>query len=138
MRQVGNYPLWIGTARDARDIKGVLAAGIHAVVDLAAEELPVSPTRDLVYLRFPLVDGEGNELRLLRATLGSVVALLKARIPTLVACGMGMSRAPAVVAVAFATAYQLTPADVLNMMPGPGDVSLGLLRDLGAAVEEVS
>jgi hypothetical protein len=44
MRQVGNYPLWVGTARDARDIKGVLDAGIEAVVDLAVEEAPVHPT----------------------------------------------------------------------------------------------
>ena len=35
MRRIEGFPLWIGTARDARDIKGVLNAGIEAIVDLA-------------------------------------------------------------------------------------------------------
>jgi hypothetical protein len=48
MRRVADLPLWIGTAWDARDIRGVLDAGIEAVVDLAAEEPPAQPTRDLV------------------------------------------------------------------------------------------
>ena len=60
-RHVEGFPLWIGTARDARDIKGVLDAGIEAIVDLAMMNEPVTPTRELVYLRFPLVDGGGNE-----------------------------------------------------------------------------
>ena len=57
---IEGFPLWIGTARDARDIKGVLDAGIEAIVDLAMMNEPVTPTRELVYLRFPLVDGGGN------------------------------------------------------------------------------
>ena len=76
MRQVGNYPLWIGTAHDARDNKAVHAAGIHAIVDLAAEELPANPTRDLVYLRFPIVDGGGNEPKMLRILMAAVTALM--------------------------------------------------------------
>src|SRR5436305_11155587 len=128
MRQVGDYPLWIGTARDARDVKAVHATGIRAVVDLAAEEPPAALTRDLVYLRFPLVDGDGNEPKVVRATLAAVVALLRERVPTLVACGMGMSRSPAVAAVAFAAAYGLKADDVLKTLPG--DVSPTLLREL--------
>jgi protein-tyrosine phosphatase len=135
MRQVGNYPLWVGTARDARDTKGVLAAGIRAVVDLAAEEPPAALTRDVIYLRFPLGDGNGNEPKLLRATLGAVTALVRNRIPTLVACAMGLSRAPAVAAVAFATVYGQTPAEVLAMI-GPGDVLPVFLRDLQASIKE--
>lgn len=137
MRQVGNYPLWVGTARDARDIKGVLDAGIQAVVDLAAEEPPVAPTRDLVYVRYPLVDGNGNEPKLLRATLGGVVALIRQRIPTLIACGMGMSRAPAVAAVALGTVYRVPPADVLTTL-GHADVHPVLLRDLQLFAEELA
>jgi protein-tyrosine phosphatase len=130
MRQVGDYPLWIGTARDARDVKAVLAAGIRAVVDLAAEEPPAALTRDVVYLRFPLVDGGGNVPKLVRATLAAVTALLRERVPTLVACGMGMSRSPAMAAVAFASAYGLKADDVLKTLPG--DVSPTLLRELQA------
>jgi protein-tyrosine phosphatase len=108
---------------------------VRAVVDLAVEEPPVSPTRELIYLRFPLTDNEGNDPKLLRAMLSAVTALVRDRVPTLVACGMGMSRAPAVAAVAFATVYGLTPADVLTTYHGPGDVSPVLLRDLEAFAE---
>jgi hypothetical protein len=132
MRQVGNYPLWIGTTSDVRDIKGVLAAGIHAVVDLAMEEPPAHLPRELIYLRFPLVDGEGNGPKLLRAMLASVVTLVRERIPTLIGCRAGLSRSPAVAAVAFGTVYRLSPHDVLKMIPGPGDLSPVLLRELEA------
>jgi hypothetical protein len=48
---------------------------------------------------------------------------------------MGMSRSPAVAAVAFAAVYGLAPAEVLKTLPGPGDVSPVLLRDLEAFAE---
>lgn len=59
MREVIPDLLWIGNAFDARDLKSVLDRGIEAMVDLAIEEPPVSPTRELVYCRLPLVDGQG-------------------------------------------------------------------------------
>lgn len=135
MRQVGDHPLWIGTARDARDMRAVVNAGIEAIVDLAAEELPVQPTRDLVYLRFPLLDGDGNDPVRLRVMLDGVIALVRGRVPTLVACGMGMSRSLAVAAVAFATAHGWSLADVLKLTPGPGDVSPPLLWELSLFAE---
>jgi hypothetical protein len=138
MRQVGDYPLWVGNARDARDVRGVLDAGIRAVVDLAVEEPPVAPMRELVYLRFPLLDGDGNDPKLLRAMLRAVNALVRERVPTLVACGMGMSRSLAVAGVAFATVYGLDPPDVLTAVQGPGDVSPALLRELRAFAEGLS
>ena len=119
MRQVGEYPLWVGTARDARDVKGLHDTGIRAVVDLAAEEPPAVLTRDLVYLRFPLVDGAGNEPKLVRATLAAVTALLRERVPTLVACGMGMSRS------AGATAYcAYAPGTSVNATRSPSATSV--------------
>lgn len=83
MRKVADLPLWIGTARDARDMRVVLDLGIEAVVDLAMDELPVHPTRELMYLRFPLVDGEGNPAWLLRAAVDALTGLLTAGVPTL-------------------------------------------------------
>lgn len=130
MRRVADLPLWIGNARDARDIRGVLDAGIEAVVDLAMDEPPVQPTRELVYLRFPIVDGSGNPRWLLRAAVEVVVGLLRDEVPTLIACSAGASRSPAVAAVALAKWKGIPPDDGLRMI-GRGDLSATLWRDLG-------
>ena len=135
MRQVGEYPLWIGTARDARDIRAVLDADIEAVVDLAMEEPPVALTRELIYLRFPLLDGEGNPVWLLRSAVVAVSQLIAARVPTLVACSAGMSRSPCLVASAIAMAEGRPMASVLATLPRPLDVSPRLHRELVSCLE---
>lgn len=94
--------LWIGNAMEVRGLPGVLEAEIGALVDLALEERPPMLTRDLVYCRFPLIDGGGNPPSLLGAAVEAVVLLLEKKIPTLVYCGAGMSRSPAIVAAALA------------------------------------
>ena len=135
MRRIDGFPLWIGTARDARDIKGVLDAGIEAVVDLAIEEPPISPTRELVYLRFPLVDGEGNPPWLLRTVMDAVEELIGSGVQTLVACGAGMSRSPAVAAMVMSQFMGTEPGEALTALRagGPCDVSPGLWRELAPA-----
>jgi protein-tyrosine phosphatase len=135
VRRLLDLPLWIGTARDARDIRGVLDASIAAVVDLAMDEPPVQPTRELVYLRFPLVDGGGNPAWVLRAAVEVVAGLLKAEVPTLVACSAGASRSPAIAAIAFARCKGIPPANGLKLI-GPGDVSVTLWKDLVAATTQ--
>ena len=60
MREVPSASLWIGNALDARDTSRLLAAGFEAVIDLAIEEPPCALPREMVYGRFPLVDGEGT------------------------------------------------------------------------------
>jgi hypothetical protein len=87
MRRVPGYSLWLGHAGDARDLRGLLAAGIVAVVDLAAQEAPAPATRELVYGRFPIVDGPGNPPWLLRAAVEMVAGLVRDEVPTLVGCG---------------------------------------------------
>ena len=136
MRRVGEYPLWIGTARDARDLRAVLDAGIEAIVDLAMDEPPVQPTRELVYLRFPLIDGEGNPERLIGLAIDGVALLVWEGVPTLVACGAGMSRTPAIVAAALGVIESEPPAVVLKRIAsgGPVDVSPGLWRDVAAVI----
>jgi hypothetical protein len=100
VRQITPYPLWIGHAGEARDLPAVLAAGFAALVDLAVDEPPVAVTRELVYCRFPLVDGPDNPPWLLRLAVESVAHLIRTRTPTLVCCGAGMSRAPTIAAAA--------------------------------------
>ncbi|MHB0960501.1 MAG: dual specificity protein phosphatase family protein [Pirellulaceae bacterium] len=132
MREVIPRKLWIGNALDARDIRGVLGCGICAVVDLAMEEPPIQFPRDLVYCRFPLIDGAGNQSAILRAAIETVAHFMASGTPTLVACGAGMSRSPAIVAAAMATTERITLVDALARQTAgqPHDVSPGLLQDI--------
>jgi protein-tyrosine phosphatase len=132
MRRIGERPLWIGTAREARDIRAVLDAGIEAIVDLAVEEPPIQTTRELVYFRVPLVDGEGNSTSLLTLATEAVGMLARGGTPTLVSCGAGMSRSPAVVAAALAKLDYRPPDEVLAEIAGggPADVQPGLWREV--------
>ena len=43
MRQIEGLLLWIGTARDAKDIKTVSSQEIKVIIDLALEEPTVHP-----------------------------------------------------------------------------------------------
>jgi protein-tyrosine phosphatase len=119
-------------------LRGVLAAGVLAVVDVALNEPPAVLTRDLVYLRFPLVDGEGNAPWLVRAAVEAVAGLLRAGAPTLVCCANGMSRSPCVAGAALALAHGLSPAEGLVAVSaaGPADVSPGLWAEVQAALRQ--
>ena len=134
MRQIEDYPLWVGTARDARDIKGVLAAGIEAIVDLAMLCEPVTPPRELVYLRFPLVDGADNPPWQINAAIHAVTGLVKLGVPTLVACDGGMSRALVIAAAAlwFRMPLRTSLDEVLVRLAatGPADVQPRLWADV--------
>jgi hypothetical protein len=133
MRQIEGYPLWIGTARDARDIKGVLDAGIEAVVDLAIMSEPLAPPRELTYLRFPLVDGADNQPWQLTAAVHAVAGLVRLGVPTLVACDGGMSRSLVIAAAAlwFRMPLKTSLDEVLARIAadGPCDVHPRLWTD---------
>ncbi len=132
MRQVPGYSLWVGHVGDVRDLRSLLSAGILAVVDLALNEPPARLTRELVYCRFPLVDGAGNPPWLVRAAVETIAGLLRSRTPTLVYCGAGMSRSPMIAAAAVARLRGCSLADALAVVlqSGPADVSPGLLSDV--------
>jgi hypothetical protein len=134
MRQVEGYPLWLGTARDARDIKGVLDAGIEAVVDLAMLCEPVVPPRELVYLRFPLTDGAENPPWQLSAAVHAVAGLVRLGVPTLVACDGGMSRSLVIATAAlwFRMPLKTSLDEVLAKLAagGPCDVHPRLWADV--------
>jgi protein-tyrosine phosphatase len=132
MRQIPGYPLWIGHVGDVRDLRSLLSADITAVVDLALNEPPATITRDLVYCRFPLLDGAGNPPWLLRAAVEAVAGFVRSHVPTLLFCGAGMSRSPCVAAAALALVRQCTLADAITLVTGTGpiDASPALLSDL--------
>ncbi|HWY85672.1 MAG TPA: hypothetical protein VNX28_03055 [Gemmataceae bacterium] len=132
MRQILPYSLWLGHAGDGRDFRAVLDAGIKSVVQLAAEEAPLQLPRDLIFCRFPLLDGPGNDQTFLYLATITVANQLEKRLPILVCCGGGMSRSPAVAAAALAMIYQESPEDCLKRIAAhhPADVDPGLWNEV--------
>ena len=110
MRQISAHLLWLGHAGDGRDYRRILDTGIQAVVQLAAEEQVLELPRDLVYCRFPLVDGLGNDWKLLHMAVMTLANLIEKKVPTLVVCGAGLSRSPAIAAAAISVIFR-KPAD---------------------------
>jgi len=137
MREVIPDTLWIGNALEARDVKRVLDLQLQAVIDLAMEEPPIQFTREVVYCRFPLIDGPDNSTAVLKVAIDTTAKFLATKIPTLVACGAGMSRAPAIVAAAIALSERLSLTDALQKVTKdqPHDVSAGLLADIATLVQ---
>jgi hypothetical protein len=132
MNQVIPYQLWLGHAGDGRDSRQIHNAGINALVQLAAEEPPLPPSRELTYCRFPLLDGSGNEPTMLYLAVHMVANLLRWDVPTLVCCGGGMSRSPAIAAAALAVVRQTPPEDCLRLVAHYhcSDVSPGLWKEI--------
>lgn len=138
MREIFPELLWIGNARDARDVKGVLDLGITAVVDLALEEPPIQFPRDIVYCRLPLLDGEENQPAVFQTALLTVARFIQGDIPTLVACSGGMSRSPAVVAGALSLVKACPFAEALQQVAeaGPCDIAPGLWNEIEQLLTE--
>jgi sRNA-binding carbon storage regulator CsrA len=136
IRPLPPYSLWLGHAGHMRDVCAVIDAGIAAFVDLALNE-PIPPVpRDLIYCRFPLIDGVGNNTTLLRAAIGTTAELLRMLVPTLVFCSVGSSRSPAIVAAAISVVSRRSPGECLAEVARsvPHDVSPGLWADILTAL----
>jgi len=123
MREILPNQLWIVNAGDGRDPARLLQNGIVAIINLAAEE-PSLP-RSTIHCHFPLTDGAPDDLTILRVAIRTVVTLLKNQVPTIVYCGAGMSRSPAVVAAALSIVYGGSPEEKLKEVVAghPRDVS---------------
>jgi hypothetical protein len=132
MRQIPGYSLWLGHVGDVRDLRGIHAAGILAVVDLAIDEPSASVTLELVYCRFPLIDGTGNPRWLVRAAVETVACLLRCDTPTLVSCGAGMSRSPCIAAAAIARVRGCPTSEglAIALQSAAADVSPGLWAEV--------
>jgi hypothetical protein len=134
MREISPFPLWIGHADDGRDRVQLAEFGIEAVVQLAAEEPPLVPLRELIYCRVPLLDGVGNPPGRLHLAIGTVAELLGRGVPTLVCCGNGLSRAPVIAAAALARRHGASPGEWLMRIIAthPADVSPGFWDEVVA------
>jgi protein-tyrosine phosphatase len=137
MWQVAPHVLWVGHAGDGTDFRRVFDLGIRAVVQVAAEEPPPRTPRDLVFCRFPLVDGPGNDAGVLSLAVETVSGLLRRRVPTLVCCGAGLSRSPTVAAAALSLAYGELPDNCLQLVAAHRrlDVAPGLWHEIQALLQ---
>ncbi len=125
IRKVYSSLLHVGNAMDARDLTLLYDNGIRAVIDLAINERPAQLGRDIVYCRFPLNDGDGNDSAMIRLAIQTTVSLIRHEFPTLVACSAGMSRAPTIAAASIAMITKRDPDECLIELiaDGPNDVS---------------
>jgi protein-tyrosine phosphatase len=139
MTQITPYSLWIGHGGEEHDFPRILDTGIEAVVELAAEEPSFPTRRDLISCRFPLVDGLGNRTELLALAVRTVAALIASGTPTLVCCGAGMSRSPAVIAAALALLTGEPPEECLKRVAAhhPSDVSPGFWREVSGLPPQI-
>jgi hypothetical protein len=137
MTQIQPQKLWIGHAGDGRDSRLLHDSGIEAVVCLALEEsIPQFP-RELLCCRFPLLDGLGNNSSVLKMAIQTTISLIRNQIPTLVCCGAGMSRSPAIAAAALSIVLHQPPQNALAGIHHitPSDVSPGLWSEVIAALD---
>jgi protein-tyrosine phosphatase len=134
MRKLESYPLWLGSVVDAWDLPALHRAEILAIVDLASNEAPIKLTRDLTYCRFPVMDGNGNDLARLRLAVDTLEALMRAEVPTFLFCSAGMSRSPAVAAAVLARITGLPLIDCLTQITAghAHDVAPGFICDVQA------
>ena len=114
MHEIHPDLLWLGHALDIREPRPLFDAGITAVVDVAFEEPPAQLPRQLIYCRFPLNDGGGNDASVLLQTVQTLVDLLAAGNRTIVACSAGLSRSPTIAAFALAAHLSQEPGDVIT------------------------
>jgi protein-tyrosine phosphatase len=114
MHQIQPNLLWVGHAFDVREPRPLFEAEIAAVVDVAFEEQPAQLPRQLIYCRFPLNDGGGNDASVLLQTVQTIVDLIGCGTRTMVACSAGMSRSPTLAAFALAAHLNQTPEDVIS------------------------
>ena len=132
VRRIEPYALWIGNAGDGSQPALLYETGIRCVVQLAYEERAAELPRDLIVVRVPLNDGAGNDPAALRLAISTVAELIEQKIPTLVCCGAGMSRSPAIVAMALSKIENHSAAACLERLTAQhaADVSTSLWADL--------
>jgi protein-tyrosine phosphatase len=139
MRRIEPYCLWIGNSGDAANTARLLETGVEAIVDLAANELPLTLPRDLIYCRFPLVDAQDAPSTTMQPAIETLASLLRSGTPTFVFCSGGMSRSPAVAAAALAIVLKRPLEQTLEEVTrsAPADVSPGLLCQILALLRRL-
>lgn len=139
MRAIFHGRLWLGNAVDVRDARQLHDFEVEAVVDLAYEEPFTQLTRGILYRRFPILGGAGNRTGVLSMAIETTAALIRHQTATLVACGAGMSRSPAVAAMALAVVRRVSPETCLLELTAahPHDILPQLWNDLRKVYNQI-
>lgn len=109
MIQISTTCLWLGNAADLRDVRGALAEGIQAIIDLAIEEPCPKLPRVFNYSRFSITDDGENNPVVICAAVCLATAYARSQYPVAICCNAGLSRSPTLAAVALAATTE-TPA----------------------------
>ncbi len=80
------------------------------------------------------MDGAGNDPDTLALAVRTLTTLIQGQVPTLVCCGVGVSRAPAVTAAALSLVQRVSPAQALERLAQqyPCDVNTALWEEVAA------
>jgi hypothetical protein len=114
MHEIHPNQLWIGHALDLREPRAIFDSCIAAVIDLAFEELPAQLPRQLIYCRFPIIDGGGNKEAILFHALQTIIDLIGTGTRTIVGCSAGMSRSPTLASFALAAHLGEEPSVIVK------------------------
>lgn len=141
MLNIPDTTVWLGNSADLRDIRGIFACGVTAIIDLAIEEpLPDIP-RTTNYSRFTLTDDGENNPAVIRAAVLTTASFISGSHVTAICCNAGMNRSPSVAAAALSCVSGDSPAQCLELVatvkhidvnPGLWNQITGILADMEA------
>lgn len=140
MHEIHPNLLWLGHALDIREPRALFDTQIAAIIDVALEEAPARLPRELIYCRFPLNDGGGNNPAVLRQAIQTSTDLLNSETRTIIACSAGMSRSPTIAACALANCLSQDPHDTVSRIGEIRTLELNpvLWKDALAALKSLS
>jgi len=132
--------IWLGNAIELRNPKLLYANAIKCVVDVAYEEPAAQLPRDIFYLRFPLLDGEGNSPSPLRLALNATIQLIQEDEPFVVGCSAGMSRSPTLLSFVIAHCTGVSAEVVIERISAKRQLEIkpNLWNDFLAASEQLN
>lgn len=116
----------IGTALEARDAEFLTQHAFRSVVSLDGSLLPRHAAEyGLAEIcSYKLIDGPGNDLRVIEFAILDLERLCQASPPVLVHCQAGRSRSPTIVAGYLMRASRLTPGEAIEQIAGKRGISI--------------
>lgn len=124
MLNIPTTNVWLGNARDLRNVPEILNNGVTAIVDLAIEEpLPKLP-RTTNYCRFVLTDDGENDPANVRAAILAASAFIRGGHVTGICCSAGLNRSPSIAAAAISHVSGESPVKCLELVASAKDIDV--------------